>query len=991
MRTISRIVILVVGVLLAAGLAQSEVPGPDNNGPGAPIDPPLPPDFQPSPPPPVNRVINIFCWCPSESLPPGMMLDLPAYKDSIFDSTWEGSMTRYFKDMSYNARTGEVKHRIIGTSVGWSDSIHYVRSDSSWDYYMRVAGGRLWVAQDSFETQIIRKVDQYINFADYDYNQDGNVDCVLFQFAPYAYGNRMDFPSGSCPLKMSDYPTNDGVLIQHYRGAQQWLQTPEAFKSPLKFCIGVTAHEYGHVIGLPDLYDDWDKVHWPEPEAQSASLSGYDRMCGWFTKQPEVIPYEMENTLLSPFCRGHIFNWGSMTTADSIMYRRGIRDYCSTGDMYRLNASTSPLQSFFVSNHQHLKTWENFFPGKGLLIWHYDARPGWINNNEMDKGCDLEVASGLRDTLGSGRGTDTLGAGMDNLDFVTWWQRSPTPALRTRDSLYMVTHGGNLGDSTDFYGSPYGPTVFDGLSNPNSKVHDVYHHWDWRWGDRVYPETLTTHLAVYNIHQDPADSTVMIADLLVNNWYGHLPHGKTTWGDQANVAYRHYVLTGDLTIDEGDTLVIRPATRVDVYPNTDNQQGGWYYDKTEIIVKGTLIVEQEDLPPVQFSSNGEYPGAGDWVGIRAEGDQASVQLAYCTIKDAVQGVCFALGGEGSVTSCTIENMSTSGIEVYSGSNPLLLGNTIHDFGYYGIYVLGGNSRITQNQVTTDRFGDVAYGLVATEGYSGEVDQNVFAFTGWQMWNWSQWGMYLSAVSSEAYFHHNQVYGFGQGGVYVEYSSPYFWCENVHDNMYNGLYCYYYANPTVRHGRYKNHYNGVYATGYSWPNLSAPDTLEGNSFLGYDYHAVNANPGLFALTAENCYWDSVPPNPGKFSGWVDYDPYLNSEPPACSPPGDGGPQDKGGIQLQLPKVYALGPAIPNPSNGQMRIIYQLPKESVVNFRIYNVMGQLVRTLRSGKEKAGYYSATWDGKDAQGKKAGAGVYFYRLDAGEFSKTKKLVIVR
>jgi parallel beta-helix repeat protein len=686
-----------------------------------------------------------------------------------------------------------------------------------------------------------------------------------------------------------------------------------------------------------------------------------------------------------------VAGWGNEIPVDTIRYNQKITDYDLSGDMYRMNIKKVNRDSeyFFVTAQMKVSSWDDKEPGKGLLIWHIHDNadslpPHWGNGGterntwEMHKWTDLECGDGLWDTTGAGSPSSPDPVrGRDNLDFY---------ALR---DTYTVTHRGNLADSGDLWPGTTGKTIFDGLSNPRSNSYRSNH--ESQFGEPLWPQDVVTHLAVYNIRQDPSDTTAMRADLLVNNWYGHLPHGKTIWGDQANLADRHYVLTGDLTIDEGDTLVIRPATRVDVYPNTDNQQGGWYYDKTEIIVKGTLIVEQEDLPPVQFSSNGEYPGAGDWVGIRAEGDQASVQLAYCTIKDAVQGVCFALGGEGSVTSCTIENMSTSGIEVYSGSNPLISGNTIHDFGYYGIYVLGGNSRITQNQVTTDRFGDVAYGLVATEGYSGEVDQNVFAFTGWQMWNWSQWGMYLSAVSSEAYFHHNQVYGFGQGGVYVEYSSPYFWCENVHDNMYNGLYCYYYANPTVRHGRYKNHYNGVYATGYSWPNLSAPDTLEGNSFLGYDYHAVNANPGLFALTAENCYWDSVPPNPGKFSGWVDYDPYLNSEPPACSPPGDGGPQDKGGIQLQLPKVYALGPAIPNPSNGQMRIIYQLPKESVVNFRIYNVMGQLVRTLRSGKEKAGYYSATWDGKDAQGKKAGAGVYFYRLDAGEFSKTKKLVIVR
>jgi hypothetical protein len=484
----------------------------------------------------------------------------------------------------------------------------------------------------------------------------------------------------------------------------------------------------------------------------------------------------------------------------------------------------------------------------------------------------------------------------------------------------------------------------------------------------------------------------MIADLLVNNWYGHLPHGKTIWGDQANPAYRHYVLTGDLTIDEGDTLVIRSGTRVDVYPNQDNQQGGWYYDRTEIIVKGTLIVEQE-VPPmmVYFTSNAEYPGAGDWVGIRAEGDEASVQLSYCTIQNGIQGVCFASGG-GSVTNCTIENMSTSGIEVYSGSNPWISGNTIHDFGYYGIYALSGSFGINWNSVTTDRYGDGYYGLFAAEGFSGEVDNNTFAYTGLPFWNFTQWGMYLSGVASGAYFHHNKVYGFGQGGVYVENASPYFWCEDVHDDMYNGLYCSYYANPVVRHGRYKNHYNGVYATDYSWPDLTAADSSEGNSFLGYDYHAVNANPGLYVLTAEKCYWDSVPPNPAKFSGWVDYDPYLSSEPAPCLPPGgDGGPQGKDKVQPQLPKIFALGPAVPNPTTGETRINYQLPKESVVNFRIYNVMGQLVRTLRSGKEKPGYYAATWDGKDAQGRKAGAGVYFYRLDAGTFSKTKKLVIVR
>ncbi len=107
-------------------------------------------------------------------------------------------------------------------------------------------------------------------------------------------------------------------------------------------------------------------------------------------------------------------------------------------------------------------------------------------------------------------------------------------------------------------------------------------------------------------------------------------------------------------------------------------------------------------------------------------------------------------------------------------------------------------------------------------------------------------------------------------------------------------------------------------------------------------------------------------------------------------GGGGPQAGAVVQL-LPLVYELGPAIPNPSKGQTTFRYALPKESRVNMTFYNVAGQVVKEFNQGKQKAGYYSLKWDGRNNQGHKVGPGVYFYRLQAGSWAKTRKMVVIR
>lgn len=89
---------------------------------------------------------------------------------------------------------------------------------------------------------------------------------------------------------------------------------------------------------------------------------------------------------------------------------------------------------------------------------------------------------------------------------------------------------------------------------------------------------------------------------------------------------------------------------------------------------------------------------------------------------------------------------------------------------------------------------------------------------------------------------------------------------------------------------------------------------------------------------------------------------------------------------IPREFALEQNYPNPFNPVTVIHYSLPKESSVKLTVYNVLGQLVVTLVNETEPAGYKSVTFNGNNFP-----SGLYFYRLTAGTFSDTKKMMLVK
>jgi hypothetical protein len=94
----------------------------------------------------------------------------------------------------------------------------------------------------------------------------------------------------------------------------------------------------------------------------------------------------------------------------------------------------------------------------------------------------------------------------------------------------------------------------------------------------------------------------------------------------------------------------------------------------------------------------------------------------------------------------------------------------------------------------------------------------------------------------------------------------------------------------------------------------------------------------------------------------------------------------GIDVEKPTTYVLDQNYPNPFNPSTTIRYGLPERSHVTISVYNTLGQQVAQLVNNAFEAGYYDVNFDASSLP-----TGVYFYRMQAGRFVETRKLLLVR
>jgi hypothetical protein len=93
-----------------------------------------------------------------------------------------------------------------------------------------------------------------------------------------------------------------------------------------------------------------------------------------------------------------------------------------------------------------------------------------------------------------------------------------------------------------------------------------------------------------------------------------------------------------------------------------------------------------------------------------------------------------------------------------------------------------------------------------------------------------------------------------------------------------------------------------------------------------------------------------------------------------------------LNNDIPKTFALEQNYPNPFNPSTHIKFQLPRAEFVTITIFDMLGKKVETLVSERKNAGYYDVSFDGTSLA-----SGMYFYKIEAGNFTDTKKMILIK
>lgn len=304
------------------------------------------------------------------------------------------------KGYSKNGHIGSARDYFLDQSNGKLD-IHFdvvgpVTMPNQMSYYGKDSGGE---GNDAYAgTMVIeacKKVDDQINFADYDWDGDGEVDQVYVIYAGYnqAQGapSNTIWPHEWTLDEAADF--GDGSGRQKFDGV--WVNT-YACSSELKGTsgstidgIGTLCHEFSHCLGLPDLYDTnyvaFGMDQWSLMDSGSynsngnipAAYTAYERMyAGWYQ------PIELDSPA-------------------TILNMRAITDGVPEG--YIIYNKAVPTEFYILQNVQQ-KSWNTGAPGHGLLIMHVDYDPGiWekniVNNVSARQRCTIFHADNKAGTI----------------------------------------------------------------------------------------------------------------------------------------------------------------------------------------------------------------------------------------------------------------------------------------------------------------------------------------------------------------------------------------------------------------------------------------------------------------------------------------------------------------------------------------------------------------------------------------------------------------
>jgi M6 family metalloprotease-like protein len=292
--------------------------------------------------------------------------------------TW--SMADYYSEVSYGA---------FSVSSGPAGIIGWVTAAQNHDYYGQndTSGNDLWPGDLVYEAVVA--ADTNVNFAPYDHNGDCYVDAVniLHQgTGEEASPTATDIWSHSWSLVGAQYwgkshygvyTTNDVCTADPGRNVKinNYVIQPELLKTgPNKYhlsTMGVFAHEYGHVLGLPDLYDT---------DGSSEGVGNWSLMASGSWNMATLGGDRPAH--LDPWSKSAL-GWSVPTTISASVTAKTFGAVESANDIYRLLSGNS---EYFLLENRQKSGFDAGLPGGGLLLWHIDEAKG-DNKSEWYPGC----------------------------------------------------------------------------------------------------------------------------------------------------------------------------------------------------------------------------------------------------------------------------------------------------------------------------------------------------------------------------------------------------------------------------------------------------------------------------------------------------------------------------------------------------------------------------------------------------------------------------
>jgi len=444
--------------------------------------------------------------------------------------------------------------------------------------------------------------------------------------------------------------------------------------------------------------------------------------------------------------------------------------------------------------------------------------------------------------------------------------------------------------------------------------------------------------------------------ILVQPFAGSIAEGATLFG--------RYLITGDVTIEHGATVTVLPDVVIefdsDASPSLEvyGQLSAIGHPGAEIVMRS----EPERTP-------------GSWGGIDLKTGSSAV-LSSCLIS------CASVGVRGNQATVVLDNCSVYENVVGVHLTGCVLDATTSSFSQsdsLGMYLSGGSGTITDCVFD----GNVSAGLWCDDYSSHSILRSSFTNTtygsGLMCYGHSDTSIDMCTMSLNK----------GHGAL-IQTSSPSFDGCTITDNSFNGILCRRLSEPTVCWTTISGNTIGVSADSGALPNLgdmSNPDTGN-NSIMDNPAAAVaNYTEGGFPLQIRGNWWGSAPPGGRIFIGYVRYWPYLLGPPDP-----DIAGRDLAQHEETMPSMFRLGHSSPSPFNPVTSIDYDIPAGGgAVDISVFDVAGRRVATLYSGHHDPGTHSVTWGGRDSRGRSVASGIYFVRLDAREFSASRKMILLK